>query len=271
MHTFRYALFLLLLSAGLSLIAAASTRAADEAAYNKAYKFMQADRYRDAIPLFERYVAGLPANDHYDLQAAHLNAGECYYQTNAYAEAARHLDAAIALSPAVAHDRGKNSAHVPALVYFHDADAHLEIGQYQQAIAFATRGFGADPEIRIGSQIAFGYRIRGAAHFYLRQYSSAISDLNSAIKIEPDSYSAHLLRGEALRETRDYSGSLNEFRAAYHVDRQATPYCEAALTLILQRRDQDAQDALSTCYKMDRSLRAQYDGRLRRLLATRGR
>jgi tetratricopeptide (TPR) repeat protein len=266
-NAFAIALFF---AAVLVTALAPASAAPDEASYDRAYKLMQANRYEQAIPLFERYIASVPASDFYDLEAAHLNAGECYYQTDNYAGAARHFDAAIMLYPSVRREKGANAAYIPAIAYFDDGFAHLQLEQYREAADYATRGFSADPDVRISDQLAFGYRTRGLARYYLREYGPALADLNAALKVEPNSYSAHLVRGQILRATHDYQGSLREFIAANKLHHnEGTPYCEAALTLALQRRDALAKRTLSICYSLDKSLRPQYDAQMRELLSQR--
>ena len=242
----------------------------DEASYDRAYSLMKSNHYRDAIPLFERYIATVPASDHYDLQVAHLNAGECYYETDGYAGAARHLDAAIALYPYVRTDKGANAAYVPAAAYFDAAYAHLQLGHYQKTVDEATRGFTIDPEVRIGHEQAFAYRTRGRARMFLHQYDTALSDVNASLKIEPDDYFALVTRGQIHRATGDYPDSLRDFVSANKAaPSQGMPWCESGVTLLQQRRDSTAQQAFSRCYALEPSLRSFYDNEIRNILAHR--
>jgi tetratricopeptide (TPR) repeat protein len=241
----------------------------DEATYDRAYSLMKSDRCREAEPLFDRYIATVPSNDYYDLQVAHLNAGECYYETDGYAAAARHLDAAIALYPAVRAEKGENAAYVPGAAYFDAAYAHLQLGDYQKAVNEVTRGFTIDP-VRTAHEQAFAYRTRGRARYFLHQVSGALSDVNESLKIEPNDYFALMTRGQIHRTSGDYPSALRDFVAANKVaGNQGMPWCEAGLTLLLQHRDSTARQTFKQCYALQPSLRSFYENREREIFAHR--
>jgi tetratricopeptide (TPR) repeat protein len=251
---------------------AAASAKPNEAAYDKAYALMKANKCNAAVPLFEQYIAGVPRSDYYDRQSADINAGNCYYQTSHWADAARRLDEAMMLVPYVNRQKGRDAGTLLPVMYYDAADAHLRLAEYGPAVTDVTKGFQnrGDVGLSIDSDDAFAYSVRGTAYLRMAVYSKALSDLNASLKLDPRDFMAHLSRGEALRALGNYKGSIDDFIAANKANKNSGyPYCEAGLTLILQHRDSTARSAFDRCFQIDPSLRAHYFPLVRSTLANR--
>jgi tetratricopeptide (TPR) repeat protein len=82
-------------------------------------------------------------------------------------------------------------------------------GDPDQAITACTRIIeraGDNPEHRADALSA-----RGQAHRQKRQYDQALTDLNEAIRLKPDSVGALYRRGNVYRDMRDYDRTIADF------------------------------------------------------------
>ena len=87
-----------------------------------------------------------------------------------------------------------------AAAFFARGAANSNLGKYDEAISDLNEA------IRLNPNLAGLYMVRGVAHGNLGKYDEAISDLNEAIRLNPNLAEAYLTRGftnEALRKVEE--------------------------------------------------------------------
>ncbi len=90
--------------------------------------------------------------------------------------------------------------------------AHLNIGDYREAIKYFTEILKMDPEN------AEAYYNRGTAYVELKHKMLAIRDFTKAIKINPKYTEAYIARGRVFLEMKNYKKAFKDFQKAVEID-----------------------------------------------------
>ena len=129
---------------------------------------------------------------------SHLNLGLAYYYLTNYSRAIFQYKRVIA-----SNINDYRAYYNLGLVYAARAQYNLAIDNYNQALA-------TDNELDETSK-ALIYNDLGAAQILLQDYSQAIANLDLAIKIQPNDYSAYFNRGCAHHRQGQYQAGIEDF------------------------------------------------------------
>jgi tetratricopeptide (TPR) repeat protein len=93
------------------------------------------------------------------------------------------------------------------------AREYTEKGKHESAIQELDRA------IELDSKMAIAYSSRGAVRFRMKEYDKAITDLNEAIRLEPEkATSGYYIRGSAWYMKKDYSKGVADFDEAIRLN-----------------------------------------------------
>lgn len=123
--------------------------------------------------------------------------------------------------------------------YISRARAHNALGNYWSAIADCTKAIELYP-----NEDSRYYSVRGYAFLQEGKYPEAISDFNTALKIEPDNLSALIYRGQALIDYGDNRAAVSTLNEAIRLDPEE-PYsytCRALAYIKLNNNARALQD-----------------------------
>ena len=105
-----------------------------------------------------------------------------------------------------------NSQSISAETYFLRGNAKYELGLYHEAIS------DYDTAIRLNPDYAFAYNNRGNAKEKLKQYFAAIADFDTAIRLNPDYADAYHNRGNAKAHMKQYFAAIADFDTAIRLN-----------------------------------------------------
>jgi tetratricopeptide (TPR) repeat protein len=160
-----------------------------------------------------------------DFGRAHVAMARIHMERRRFPEAARELDLALKVHPAEAE------------LYYHRGTAHLAAGQGEEALADYAKAVELDPR-----QAPY-FAARGLAWQRVRHDAGkATADLDEAIRLEPDCYSAWFNRGVTRHEAKDLEAAERDLRKAVSI--RASPEGTLALGRVLHDRG-DYDRALS--------------------------
>ena len=98
--------------------------------------------------------------------------------------------------------------------YFNKAEDYAANGKYQLAIDNYTKCLKLDLD---DANKASAYNNRGLAYRDLGNYTAAIADYNSALKINPDYASAYNNRGNAYYDLENYTAAIADYTSAIKI------------------------------------------------------
>ena len=102
----------------------------------------------------------------------------------------------------------ENSQSISAETYFLRGNEKYELGLYHEAIS------DYDTAIRLDPDDAYAYYWRGRAKRNLEQYAAAIVDYTQAIRFDPDDAYAYYWRGEAKVHLEQYAAAIADYTQA---------------------------------------------------------
>lgn len=180
--------------------------------------------------------------------AAFYRLGRAALARRDYASAVKNLDAALALRPEA------SSIHYPlALAYrglgdARNADAQLRLRGNVDVPP-------ADPLMQQVAgllQNATASEVRGAEALGKRQWAEAVTHLRKAIELAPDNAFTRLNLGNALFQTGDAAGALEQFQTAVRLSPGlAKAHYGIGIVMEAASRDREAIDAFSAAVKDD--------------------
>ena len=140
---------------------------------------------------------------------AYLDLGLVYYRREEY-------DRAIAkYQYVIQRDRDNYRAYYNlGLVYFALEDYQQAIKDYSLALS--------SPRSMSSRQKALIYSDRGVSHLMLANYDRGISDLNQAINLDSNNYSAYYNRGCIYHHQKNYAAALDDFTQVLQLDQDFT-------------------------------------------------
>ena len=97
--------------------------------------------------------------------------------------------------------------------YFYKANNYMYNGQYQLAIDNYTKCLKLETD-----DDAAAYYNRGIAYGNLENYTAAIADFTSAIRIEPDAADAYYNRGLAYAKLENYTAAIADYTSAITIN-----------------------------------------------------
>lgn len=120
-----------------------------------------------------------------------FNSGFAYFQNGNYYKAIELFDQAIALFPKYSDAYNFRGSSYAKIELFANA-----IRDYDKAIEFGSKNLDET------------YLTRGAAHFELKEYDKAISDLSQAIKLSPNYVDAYITRVFVFADMGKYEAAI---------------------------------------------------------------
>jgi tetratricopeptide (TPR) repeat protein len=201
-----------------------------------------------------QFLNGALERNRNDAQAYYYRA-RCWYFLKNYNAAIRDASEAIQLQPNLAE------------AYLYRAKSRRLQGQVNQAFPDYTRSIQLKPT-------AEAYYARGYAYFeeYQSKGGEALSDLSTAIKLDPSYADAYFTRGGLYMRFDRYANAVNDFKKVIQLNPSSVnAYCNVGLSLYGLGRDNDGRQWLQKCYQMDASpqRKAHYEGELQKLYAWR--
>ena len=106
----------------------------------------------------------------------------------------------------------QNSQSISAATYFFRGFAKSELGLYHEAIS------DYDTAIRLEPDYAKAYVNRGVAKGKLKEYFAAIVDFDTAIRLKPDDAHAYVNRGVAKGKLKEYFAAIADFDTAIRLN-----------------------------------------------------
>ena len=143
----------------------------------------------------------------------------------------------------------QNSQSISAVTYFRRGNAKYELGLYHEAIS------DYDTAIRLEPDFALAYVTRGLAKHSLKQYAAAIADYDTAIRLKPDYAAVYISRGLAKRLLKQYDAAIADYDMAI---RLKPDYAKAYVTRGLAKADLKQYDAAIADYDTAIRLKPDY-------------
>jgi tetratricopeptide (TPR) repeat protein len=103
-----------------------------------------------------------------------------------------------------------------AVIYQIRGQAYSRQEQYDLALADLNKA------LELDQQSSAAYRSRGSVYRSLEQYDLALADLNKALQLDPESAAAYNTRGLAYYDQEQYSLAMPDFTKALEVDPKYT-------------------------------------------------
>jgi tetratricopeptide (TPR) repeat protein len=181
--------------------------------FNRGVELAKAGKADSAIVAYEAAVAASP-----DYLQAHINVGALYYEKKQYADAARHLQAAVTLDSTNA-EANKSLALV-----------QTQAKEYDAAVASFQRLLRLDPK-DAGSWASLGqvYKKKG-------DNKSALDAYGRAIALDPKDYKSHYNIGNIHQGAQRFDEAIAEYRQAITINPK---YIEAYYNLAISSHQLD--------------------------------
>lgn len=146
-----------------------------------------------------------------------------------YCHQKRYREAIAACTKSISMYDGYSPAYISR------ARAHNALGNYWSAIADCTKAIELYP-----NEDSRYYSVRGYAFLQEGKYPEAISDFNTALKIEPDNLSALIYRGQALIDYGDNRAAVSTLNEAIRLDPEE-PYSYTCRALAYMKLNNDSR------------------------------
>ncbi len=143
----------------------------------------------------------------------------------------------------------QNSQSISGETYFLRGNAKYELGLYHEAIS------DYDTAIRLEPDYALAYVTRGLAKHSLKQYDAAIADYDTAIRLKPDYAAVYISRGLAKRLLKQYDAAIADYDTAI---RLKPDYAAAYVTRGLVKSNLKQYDAAIADYDTAIRLKPDY-------------
>jgi tetratricopeptide (TPR) repeat protein len=102
-------------------------------------------------------------------------------------------------------------------VNFLRARSYLYIDQYSKALE------DCESEIRLNPQMTRGYHLRSLVHHKMKKYDLAIADSDQAIRIDPKESILYYRRGNSRLEVKEYEKAIADFETTLQIDPNSAP------------------------------------------------
>ncbi len=175
---------------------------------NKGYQ--ENDKYQYAKSLYEQeqYAEALDSfielGHIYQKNATIFNyIGLCYYHLDNYDHALKNYNRASSLSPFYA-----TPLHNMGVIY-------LEKNNYETALEYFSKAIACEKE---DDPYTGTYILRARVFYYLEQSVNALSDLSTAIELDPTSIHAYASRAGIYRRMGDFNSALNDANTIIQMD-----------------------------------------------------
>ncbi|MEL6651168.1 MAG: tetratricopeptide repeat protein, partial [Bacteroidota bacterium] len=186
--------------------------------------------YPAALQVLDKVLSENPAKD-VEFGATSLKAS-VYLSLHKFAEAKSLAQRAADLN------------NYNALIYGSLVDAHVELGEYEQAVAMADKMVSIRPDLRSYSRISYLREIHG-------DLDGAIAAMQEAVKAGYPGYEetawTRLTLGELYEQKGDYASARFQYQTAL-AERPDYPFATAALAGILIKEDK-ASEALGMLHQ----------------------
>lgn len=200
--------------------------------------YLQLNRLSEAEENFKRAIE---INE--NVAAAQYGLGQAALSKRSYADAARYLEKALALSPE------SNRLHY-ALAMAYRGLGKLDQAQSQLALSGTVGVRVTDPLLDELQGLIKGARlhlIRGRTALEARRFSEAADQFRKAVAAQPDSLPAHFNLGAALSQTGDLPGAIAEFEESLRLDpNHPNAHYNLGILLVQLNRSEDAIAHLRT-------------------------
>jgi tetratricopeptide (TPR) repeat protein len=171
----------------------------------------------------------------------YINRGHLRNEKKDWNGALADFDKALALNPKSAN------------AYNGRGFARFSTGELNQAIADFDSAIAIDPK-------ASTYLNRGYLRYQKSDYDGAIADFDKVISLDPKSVEAFNGRGLAHHRKDNLEQAIADYDQAINIEPGfAEAYGNRALSLLVLRKDAQAERDLKKCFELDQSLRPVFD------------
>jgi tetratricopeptide (TPR) repeat protein len=141
------------------------------------------------------------------LYIVNFTVGQIHYFEEDYETALTFFNQTVGLIP-----EGREADVEGTALYFYRANAYIDLGDYERAIADFNHAIQLDVEYDIA------YNNRGIAYLNLGDYERAIADFDHTIQLDSVSAAAYNNRGNAYADLGDYEQAIADFNHAIQLN-----------------------------------------------------
>lgn len=196
----------------------------------KGFQLEKAQKYEEALAVFEQYVKNFPDNPEVWGRMSKL-----YYTVDRMEQGKAAAEKALQLHPKL-----NEALYMSVLI-------DLKLRDYHGAFDAVNK------MLSVNSVSVDAYYLRATVYYAMKRYQEAVRDLNKALAIRPNYDRALVLAGDIFRDNADYRQALKMYQAAIKSRNSISSQVQSADMLVRMKKYPEAVQILKQAIEVQAS------------------